>query len=224
MAHSTSPAEAEHPGLSRLVALVTDLREEACQAETKALLADGVSPQALLSCFMDGMSRIGQRFETGNYYIAALIMAGEIMRQATETLSPLLIDRKVTSLGGRVVLGTIEGDIHDLGKNLFAMLLRCHQFEVIDLGVDVPARVFLESIREHRPDVVAVSCVLTTSVPTLKEAVALIRAEAGPGAPPMLVGGTCLDRVMAAHVGADHWAPDAATGLRLCQDLTAARR
>lgn len=222
MVDNIAPALPDDPRLRGLVDAITELREEDCLAKLDQLLAQGEDPEVLLACFMEGMRLIGQRFESGDYFIAALIMAGEIMRQATEALSPHLIGQQVACQGGKVLIGTIQGDIHDLGKNLFAMLLRCNRFEVIDVGVDVPPQVFLDKTREHKPDVVAMSCVLTTSVPMLKQAVDLMRAEAGPQFPPVLIGGTCLDGRLAEHVGADHWAPDAATGLRLCQELSGA--
>ena len=212
----------QEPRLRRLMELIADLQEDACLREMESLLTQGMSPQDLLGCFMEGMRRVGQLFEQGAYFIAALIMAGEIMRQATERLSPMLIEHPSGCGGGKVVIGTIQGDIHDLGKNLFAMMLRCHRFEVIDLGVDVPPQVFLDQIRIHRPDVVAMSCVLTTSVPMLKQVLDLVHAEPESIKPPVLVGGTCLDAVLAEHVGADYWAPDVASGLRLCQRLALA--
>jgi methanogenic corrinoid protein MtbC1 len=204
--------------LERLKAMITELQEEASLAELRQLLSEGVDAAALLDCCMEGMHRVGVRFESGSYFIAALIMAGEIMRSATELLSPCLAVQQADS-GGRVMLGTIQGDIHDLGKNLFGLLLKCHGIEVIDLGVDVPAQVFLEQADKRKPDLIGISCVLTTSVENLKEAIALFGQKPAGSAPPVVIGGTCIDEQMAAYIGARHWANDANTGLRICQQI-----
>jgi methanogenic corrinoid protein MtbC1 len=205
--------------LEGLKAMITELQEEASLAELRQLLAEGVAPATLLAACMEAMHRVGVRFESGSYFIAALIMAGEIMRSATEMLSPYLTVQQADSGSGRVMLGTIQGDIHDLGKNLFIMLLKCHGIEVIDLGVDVPARVFVQQADKHKPDIIGISCVLTTSVENLKEAIALFGQKPAGSAPPVVVGGTCIDERMAAYIGATHWANDATAGLRICQKI-----
>lgn len=207
------------PELRHLVWLVSELQETPCLDLLRQLLDQGHDPHELLACFMEGMRLVGEHFENGRYFIAALIMAGEIMRVAMEMLSPHLVGTTPRSHGGKIIMGTIQGDIHDLGKNLFAMLLSCHNFEIIDLGVDVAPERFLESARGHQPDVIAMSCVLTTSVPSLKEAVALLRAKMPPPVPPIIVGGTCVDEQIARYVGADFWAANAALGLKICQRL-----
>ena len=125
--------------------------------------------------------------------------------------------------GGTIILGTIQGDIHDLGKNLFAMLLGCHGFKVIDLGVDVPAGEFLAKALETKPDVVGLSCVLTTSVENLKDAVQLLREKLPEPQPAIVIGGTCLDERLANYVGSALWAREAASGLKICQNVARER-
>jgi methylmalonyl-CoA mutase cobalamin-binding domain/chain len=134
-------------------------------------------------------------------------------------LTPYLSEGEMGQGQGRVLLGTIQGDIHDLGKNLFSLLLKCNGFEVIDLGVDVPAEEILRRAVEERPSVVGISCVLTTSVENLKQAVALLRQELPQPQPAIVIGGTCLDEQMARHVGSALWASDAAAGLKICQEV-----
>jgi len=205
--------------LERLKVMITELQEEASLTELRNMLDEGVDPKVLLACCMEAMHRIGIRFETGSYFIAALIMAGEIMRCATELLSPHLTVQKAGGSGGRIMLGTIQGDIHDLGKNLFAILLKCRGIEVIDLGVDVPARLFLEQAEKLHPDIIGISCVLTTSVENLKLAINLLTRELPESGPQIVIGGTCIDDQMAGYVGASLWTNDAAAGLRICQEL-----
>jgi len=207
------------PRFKRLLTMVTELQEDACLAELKKMLDEGVSPKALLDCFMEGMRRIGVEFETGKYFIAALIMAGEIMRSAMELLSPYLTTQEAAAEGGTIIMGTIQGDIHDLGKNLFALLLSCHGFKIVDLGVDVPGEEFLRQAEEIKPEVIGISCVLTTSVQNLKEAVSLLQEKLPPPQPAIVIGGTCLDERMARYVGSALWARDAAAGLKICQKV-----
>lgn len=205
--------------LQHLQVMITELQEEASLAELRNMLAEGVDPKVLLACCMEAMHRIGMRFETGSYFIAALIMAGEIMRCATELLSPHLTVQQSGSGSGRIMLGTIQGDIHGLGKNLFALLLKCNGIEVIDLGVDVPARVFLEQAEKLHPDIIGISCALTTGVENLKQAISLLKQQLPQSGPPIVIGGTCIDEQMAGHVGATLWSNDAAAGLRICQQI-----
>jgi methanogenic corrinoid protein MtbC1 len=205
--------------LERLTVMITELQEEAGLAELRTMLDEGVEPKALLTACMEAMHRIGMRFEAGSYYIAALIMAGEIMRCATELLSPYLADQQVGGGGGRIMLGTIQGDIHDLGKNLFALLLKCHGIEVVDLGVDVSAKVFLEQAEKQKPDMIGISCVLTTSLEYLKQAIGLLSDKLPTSGPTIVVGGTCINEQIADHIGADLWANDATGGLRICREI-----
>lgn len=206
--------------MQRLLEMITELQEETCLTELEMMLDEGVDPKVLQECFIEGMRRIGIQFENGTYFIAALIMAGEIMRSAMELLTPYLITVQHSGCGeGRIILGTIQGDIHDLGKNLFSLLLKCHGFEVVDLGVDIAAEVFLKKSRELKPDIIGISCVLTNSVQNLKEAVTLLQEMLPEPRPPIIIGGTCLDEHLARHIGSAIWAKDAAVGLKLCQRL-----
>jgi methanogenic corrinoid protein MtbC1 len=204
--------------LERLTVMITELQEETGLAELRTMLDEGVDPKALLAACMEAMHRIGMRFEAGSYYIAALIMAGEIMRSVTGMLSPHLTDQRAGG-GGRIMLGTIQGDIHDLGKDLFALLLKCHGIEVVDLGVDVSARVFLEQAERQKPDMIGISCVLTTSLEYLKQAIRLLTDELPASGPPVIVGGTCINPQTAGHIGASLWAGDATGGLRICREI-----
>jgi methanogenic corrinoid protein MtbC1 len=207
------------PRIQRLLEMIVALKEKESLAELGNMLNDGVDPKTLLACCMEGMRRIGDEFEKGTYYIAALIMAGEIMRAATELLSPYLTQLPDSDGEGTVMIGTIQGDIHDLGKNLFALLLKCHSFKIIDLGVDVSKETFLERATAMRPDIIGISCVLTNSLDTLKEAVASLKDDLPHPQVPILIGGTCLDARLARHIGPAIWAKDAAKGLTLCKKL-----
>lgn len=209
--------------LEALKTMIIELEEDNSLNALKTLLEEGVDPKTLLSCCMEGMHHVGIRFEKGVYFISALIMAGEIMRSATELLSPYLSVQQTSDGGGNVLLGTIQGDIHDLGKNLFALLLKCHGIGIIDLGVDIPGQTFLDKALEFKPDIIGISCVLTTSVDALKEAVTLLNRKLPHPQIPVIIGGTCIDERVAAYVGAPHWTADAAVGLKLVKSILDSR-
>ena len=202
--------------LDDLVQLVIDLKEKQCLDEVSDMLAAGCPPERLLDSCLQGMQEIGQRFEDGRYYISALIMAGAIMRQITELLEPHLVTEKATPVIGTILLGTVAGDIHDLGKNLFAILARCKGIHVIDLGVDVPPETFLTKAQEFKPTMIGISCVLTTGWPKLEETVALLRQKLPDPRPAIIIGGTSIDEYICRHVKSDFCVRDASEGLAIC--------
>lgn len=202
--------------LKKLIQLIVDLKETQCIAEVSELLDVGCPPQDLLDSCLQGMQEIGQRFEDGRYYISALIMAGAIMRQITELLEPHLETEKTEPVIGTMLLGTIVGDIHDLGKNLFAILARCKGIHVIDLGVDVPPATFLAKAQEHNPTMIGISCVLTTGWPKLEETVSLLHKKIPSPGPSIIIGGTSIDEHVCRHVKSDFCVSDASEGLAIC--------
>lgn len=207
-----------------LVRLILELKEQACMDELSAMLADGWSAMDLLEACIQGMQAVGKRFEEKRYFIAALIMAGEIMRQATEFLEPHFPRRRKDPGVNTILLGTVAGDIHDLGKNLFAILARCYGFSIVDLGVEVPAERFLSEAQRIEPDLIGLSCVLTSAVAALKETVELLRKTLPPPQPPIIIGGSCVDEQIAHYINADFSTQDAAKGLRHCLDFIQNRR
>ena len=203
----------------RLCSLIAALKEEESIELLKELHEQGGSVTELLALCMEGVQRIGSIFESGKYYISALIMASEIMRQASEYLSqylPVMGDRKIH---GTVLIGTIEGDTHDLGKNIFKNLLKCNNFQVIDLGVDVPAEMFIEQAIKLKPDIVAISCLLTHSIKDLKATVKRIKDHPSCRSSMVLIGGSCIDDVINEFVRADNWFNDAFKGVAFCQEV-----
>jgi len=212
--------------LEELARLVAELKEEEVLSEIGRHLAAGASPEEILSACQKGMRLVGSMHEKGQYFIAGLIMAGEIMHQAVNLLRPIMTKERSGEDRGRVLLGTIAGDIHDIGKNLFKDLLECHGFTVRDLGVDVPPADFLQAYAEFKPHLIAASALITDSFPHLRELVALFEAAARDKheRPLILIGGGQVDERVFRMSGSDFWAPDAFAGVRLCQRLTADRR
>lgn len=207
--------------MEELAALVADLREDDVLSKIQQHVEAGVSSEEILAACQKGMRMVGFMHEKGQYFIAGLIMAGEIMRQVVNLIRPVMMRERSRKNLGRVLLGTIAGDIHDIGKNLFKDLLECHGFTVLDLGVDVPPADFLHAYSHFKPDLIAASALITDSFPHLRELVALFENVAGDPheRPLILIGGGQVDERVAHMIGSDYWAPDAFAGVRLCERL-----
>ena len=206
---------------SQLAELVADLEEDTVLALVRQRLEAGYNPLQIIDECNEGMRIVGQRYESGDYFVAGLIMSGEIFREVVELVQPLIEQQSKGDASGRVLVGTVSGDIHDIGKNMFGMLLSCHGFDVTDLGVDVPPDVFAAKAVETRPDVVGLSGLITASYETMKETVTALRTQAKEHqlSFPIIIGGGMIDEQVCQYVGADYWMPDAMAGVRLCEDL-----
>ena len=200
-----------------LIDAIANLREETALTYVRQRLAAGDDSLQIIEDCQEGMRQVGVRYERSEYYLAGLIMAGEIFSQVMELLQPV-IERQVSGqASGRILLGTVAGDIHDLGKNIVNMLLSCHNFVVYDLGVDVPPLHFAEQVAEVQPHLVGLSGLLTSSYDTMRETIALLRSRGYQS--PVIIGGGQLSDEVCQYVGADHWTADAVTGVELCQRL-----
>ncbi|HBY06632.1 MAG TPA: hypothetical protein DEH22_02140 [Chloroflexi bacterium] len=208
-----------------LVARVADLEEDAALSLVKERIARGDDPLTITEDCQEGLRIVGERYERQEYYLAGLIMAGEIFRQVMELLQPIIEDRITGQENGSILLGTVRGDIHDIGKNNLSMLLTGYGFTVYDLGVDVPATEFLHKATMLRPQVIGLSGLLTLAFDSMKETIDLIRT-AGDDAiatTPIIIGGNQLNELICQYVGADYWVTDAMEGVRICQRIMAAR-
>jgi methanogenic corrinoid protein MtbC1 len=211
------PLTDNHAELSTLMA---ELQEEAVLDLVQQHIADGVDPLTIIDLCHKGMIKVGEYYEEGRYFIAGLIMAGEIMRQVGQQVFPLLESRITNGNTGSIVLGTVEGDIHFIGKDIFKELVRVHGFVVHDLGVDVPPSKFLAAIREFKPDIVGLSCLISAAYKSMQETIEFLKdnipEEFAPRA--YLIGGQVTE-FLCKELGADHWTNDAMKGVRLCQQI-----
>jgi len=206
---------------ARLIAAITDLHEDVSLALVHQRLESGDDPLLIIEDCRDGMRQVGVRYERKEYFLAGLIMAGEIFRQVMEVLQPV-VERQISGeASGRVLLGTVEGDIHDLGKNIVNMLLSCHNFVVHDLGVNVSPAAFAAQAAQLQPHLVGLSGLLSSSYDAMHKTVALLRGQAYQG--PIVIGGGQLSQQVCDYVAADHWSTDAVTGVELCQRLIASQ-
>lgn len=210
--------------LEFLSSALIDLDEEATLEWTRRLMGEGdVTPLAIVQACQRAMRVVGERYERHEYYLAGLIVAGELFKEVLDLLEPGQADTPMGEPAGTVVLGTVAGDIHDIGKNMFASALRTFGFSVIDLGVDVPPERFLEEVRRSQPDVICLSGLITTAYHSMKHTVELIRANAAQldFVPPIVLGGATIDDEVCHYAGADSWSTDAMEGVRICERLAA---
>ena len=170
--------------------------------------ADAVLKQGLVPA----MDRVGVRFKTGDIYIPEVLIAARAMHAGLAVLKPIL-SKSTTSMAGKVVIGTVKGDLHDIGKNLVIMMLEGGGFEVLDLGIDVSAEKFVEAIKKHQPQVVGMSALLTTTVKEMKNTVQMIENAGLRNQVKTLMGGAPVTERLAKEMGADGYAPDAASAV-----------
>jgi trimethylamine corrinoid protein len=202
----------------RLVQLIADMEEEQAHALVRQLLEQGADPVGILEDCRAAMRVVGQRFETGEVFIPELILAGEILKAISAEVKPHLGPEAAAKRGAKVLLGTVKGDIHDIGKDIVSFMLDVNGFEVIDLGVDVPIGTFVAKIRELQPPIVALSGFLTLAYTSMKETIAAIEAAGLRDKVKIMVGGGTVDQQVCRYVGADAFGKDAVAAVVLAAE------
>jgi len=201
-------------------ALIAGKRDEV-EAKVEEAVAEGASPGAILNNgLVAGMAVIGKRFKNNEVYVPEVLISARAMHAGMGILEPLLAAAGVER-PGKVVIGTVKGDLHDIGKNLVGMMLRGGGYEVIDLGTDVSADQFVAAVRENTANVVGLSALLTTTMPYMAKVVEAI-TEAGFDGVRTMIGGAPVTQQFADEIGAQGYAPDAASAVELAQKLVAA--
>lgn len=192
----------------------------------KQALAAGQTSAEVVRAAEAGMRVVGERYEQQEIYLAGLIMAAEIFRSVMDLAQPGWESQPVVNASGRVLLGTVAGDIHDIGKNIAALAFRMFGFTVQDLGVNVPPETFLEAVQRSKPDIVGMSGLLSAAFTSMRDTVSLIRAHAADleYVPLLVIGGGTIDAQVARFVEADIWTGDAMQGVRECQHELEKRR
>ena len=194
---------------------VVDLREDDTLAIVDRLLAEGADPVGILHDCKRAMDTIGERFAHGEAFIPELVMAGEIMQAVAAKLKPSLADAPAEKKRGVIVLGTVQGDIHDIGKDIVATMLDIAGFEVVDLGVDVSVAAFIVTARERRAGIIAMSCLLTNAIESMKRTVAAAGEAGLRGDVRLMIGGAPVTEQVVAYTGADGWGKDAVAAVEL---------
>jgi len=206
-----------------LVNAIADMREEEAIQLVRNMLEHGVRPMEILDAARQAMDTIGQRYEQGIYFLPELIMAGEIMNQIAEILKPKLAESLEIKRPGKVLMGTVKGDIHDIGKNIVSFMLDANGFEVLDLGVDVPPQKFVEAVRDFQPQVVGLSGFLTLAFESMKETIQALEAAGLRDKVKVMIGGGSVDEHVRAYTGADAYGKDAVAGVSLAKQWVGAQ-
>jgi methanogenic corrinoid protein MtbC1 len=202
----------------QLVNAIADMREEETLKLVKEMVAGGSEPMAILGAARAAMDIVGKRYEEGAYFLPELMLAGEMLNQITDILKPELAKLPEIKRHGKVLIGTVEGDIHDIGKNIVTFMLDVNGFDVRDLGVDVPAEKFVEAIKDFQPQVVGLSGFLTLAFDVMKETVEAIQAAGLRDQVKIMLGGGQMDDQVRAHTGADAFGRDAMAAVKLAKD------
>ncbi len=209
----------EGKGLDDLYDAIVDGDAARAVELTEQGLDAAIPPTRLLyDSMIPALEEVGRLFESGTYFLPEMLIAARAMQASMDLLRPLIVQAGVEPLG-RFVMGSVAGDIHDVGKNLCNVMLEGAGFEVIDLGVNVPGRVFVEAIIEHRPLAVGMSAFLTTTMSELEQNIELFVREGVRDGVAVLVGGAPINAEFAEQIGADGFAPDASSTVRVTKSL-----
>jgi methanogenic corrinoid protein MtbC1 len=200
----------------KLIDAITEMREEDALIITHELLEGGTAPVDVLEACRQAMDIIGKRFETGESFIPELILAGEMLKAITDILKPHMAEDADEKKLGKVVIGTVQGDIHDIAKDIVAFMLDLNGFEVTDLGVDVPPARFVETAKESGAKIVGLSGFLTLAFDPMKDTVAALKA-AGLDDVKVMIGGGQVDEQIREYTGADAYGDDAMEAVAIAQ-------
>ena len=193
-------------------------RENAVQLTTEAL-SDGANPQDIVAHGLQaGMGMVGEKFSSGEYFLPDMLMAARAMNACLEVLKPLLEKTGIPTIG-KVVIGTVEGDMHDIGKNVVATFLKGSGFEVFDLGLNVPDNKFIDEVREKKADILGLSALLTTTMPFMGRIIKALEAGGLRSGVKVLVGGAPITQDYANYIGADAYAHDGGKAITVCKQL-----
>lgn len=203
--------------LKELYTAVVDMQEDTAMELTNKYLDEGVPALDIFNCYQQALEEIGKRFEKQIYFIPELIMSGEMMKSAAEILKPHLADDSASQGGqqklGKVLMATVEGDIHDIGKNIASMMLDLNGLEVKDIGVDVPADKIIEEAKAFGADVIGLSGLLTLAFDPMKSVVEKLKEQGLRDKMKVLIGGGQMDEQVCNYVGADAFVTDAVVGV-----------
>jgi 5-methyltetrahydrofolate--homocysteine methyltransferase len=203
-----------------LINAIADMQEDQVLELTQQLLANGTAPLTILDDCRRAMEIVGKRFEVGEYFLPELVMAGEVLRQVATIIKPLLQQTSQDQKRAKVVLGTVKGDIHDIGKDIVAFMLDVNGFEVHDLGVDVPVQNFVDTIATVKPEIVALSGFLTLAFDSMKATIAAIKEAGLRDSVKIMIGGGAMDENVRVYAGADGYGADAIAAVALAKAWT----
>jgi 5-methyltetrahydrofolate--homocysteine methyltransferase len=205
--------------LDGLAQAIISGKKDQAEALAKEALDQGVSPGDILNKgLVAGMNVVGQKFKANEFYVPEVLIAARAMQAAMEHLKPALAETGTEPVA-RVAIGTVKGDLHDIGKNLVAMMLEGAGFEIVDLGVDVKPEKFVETVKDRKTQVVALSALLTTTMPAMKDTIETLKAAGLRDKVQIMIGGAPVTQNYCDEIGADGYAPDAASAVDKAREL-----
>jgi len=197
-----------------LVKAIADMREEEALTLTRQMMEEGSDPAVVLDAAREAMDIVGRHYQDGVYFLPELVLAGEMLTQITDLVKPELVKIPDIKRQGKVLIGTVEGDIHDIGKNIVVFMLDANGFEVMDLGVDVAPQKFVEAVQEFQPQVVGLSGFLTLAFDAMKATIEALK-EAGLGDTKVMIGGGQIGDQIREYTGANAFGRDAMAAVTL---------
>jgi 5-methyltetrahydrofolate--homocysteine methyltransferase len=193
-------------------------QRDIAKEKVEQALADGMEAGEVLDVMVTAMGEVGRLFEEGEYFVPEMLIAARAMKTGMEILKPKLVDADIQP-AGLVVAGTVKGDLHDIGKNLVLMMLEGAGFQIVDLGSDVAPETFVAAVKEHQPDFLAISALLTTTMPGMQTTIEALKAAGVRDQVKVLIGGAPITDAYAEKIGADGYAPDASRAVKLAKSM-----
>lgn len=210
--------------LNKLTAIVGDLEEDAMISMLNDFVASNPSAaqgQEVINACQAGMGIVGERFEKSEYFVGDLIFAGELLTEAVEILKPVIGGDNSKTIG-TIVLGTVLGDLHDIGKNIFKSMAEAAGFKVYDLGIDVPPSAFVEKVKEVKPEIVGMSGLLTIAIDSMKDTIEALKAAGLRDKVKITIGGNIATKEISEYVGSDGYSDNASIGVKICKSFVGA--
>ena len=201
---------------SKIKSALVEFEVDLLKVKAREALDQGVEAEEIISVLSGGMDVVGERYQSGEYFVTSLIIAGETMKEVLEVLEPHLSGQRAAKRG-KIVMATVAGDIHDIGKNIFTTLMGTAGFDVIDLGVDVSAEDIVAAVKEHRPEVLGLSALLTTNLEQFPLIVGMLEKEGLRSGVKIVVGGATVTDEFAKGAGVDALAKSAVEGVNICK-------
>jgi methanogenic corrinoid protein MtbC1 len=212
-----NPAMTDNARQNELISAISNLEEARAISLVEELLSRNYDPVELVNYCQTGMRQVGENYSRHQYSLSGLIMGGEIFREIMDLINPVIENKPSKSTIGTILLGTVSGDIHDLGKNIVSILFKCNGYTVFDLGVDVPASEFVKQSKILKPDIIGLSGLITNALNSMHETISLLRKEQQ--CMPIIIGGSQLSEEARHYTCSDFWVNDATDGLAICNSI-----
>ncbi|MEA3326379.1 MAG: corrinoid protein [Chloroflexota bacterium] len=204
--------------LEELYTAILEGQRDVAKEKVELSLEEGFDPADILDAMVSAMGEVGRLFEEGEYFVPEMLIAARAMKTGMEILKPRLVDADIQPVG-KIIAGTAKGDLHDIGKNLVCMMLEGAGFQVVDLGTDVSPEAFVAAVNKHQPDFVAISALLTTTMPSMQSTVEALKTAGLRDRVKVLIGGAPINDAYAEKIGADGYAQDASRAVKLARSL-----